>query len=65
MVFNLAKRSYIMITAHSKLGYFKNQEDEEVMKHGGIIRTGDVLKLGKTLLLIKESSIDIKKIKNK
>ena len=53
-----------MITAHSKLGYFKNQEDETVMKQGGIVRTGDVLKLGTTLLLIKESSIDINKIKN-
>jgi hypothetical protein len=33
------------------------------MKTGAVIRTGDVIKLGSTILLIKESSIDIKKIK--
>ena len=65
MVFNLTKRSFLLITANSKLGYFKNQDEETVMKHGNVIRTGDVVKLGTTLLLIKESSIDIKKIKDK
>ena len=35
------------------------------MKHGVVIRTGDVIKLGTTLLLIKESSIDIQKIKKR
>jgi len=65
MVFNVTKRSFLLITANSKLGYFKNQDEETVMKHGNVIRTGDVVKLGTTLLLIKESSIDIKKIKDK
>ena len=58
MAFDAAKRPFILINENSKLGDFKNQDDEIVTRYGGIIRTGDIIKFGSTLLLIKESSID-------
>ena len=40
----------------------KDIQDKESTKYGAIIRTGDLIKFGRIYIIIKESSIDKKKI---
>ena len=42
--------------------YFKN--NRKVLKRGAVIRTGDIIKLGRVPIMIKESSIDTTRFEN-
>jgi len=55
-----------MVTSGSnKIGTFKElkgmNKKVKVTKTGAVIRTGDIIKFGRVPIMIKESSIDIKK----
>lgn len=62
---DLSKKSFMVIAASNTLGQFQelNIYDKKVnvTKRGAVIRTGDIIKIGRVPIMIKESTIDAKR----
>lgn len=62
---DLSKKSYMVIASSNNLGKFQEtnvfDKTVAVTKRGAIIRSGDIIKVGRVPIMIKESSIDGKR----
>lgn len=62
---DLSKKSYMVIAASNVIGKFQEtnvfDKTVTVIKRGAIIRSGDIIKVGRVPIMIKESSIDGKR----
>lgn len=65
---DLSNKSFMVVASSNVLGRFSDNKffknNRKVMKKGAVIRTGDIIKLGRVPIMIKESSIDTQRFEN-
>lgn len=58
---DLSMKSYLVVGPTSELGQYPKRNRTKGVRKGAIIRSGDIIKFGRVPIMIKESSIDLKK----
>jgi len=61
---DLSRKTFMTIAPSNSICRTTDRNKNNTLKKGAVLRAGDIIKIGRVPIMVKESSVDIKKFNN-